>query len=116
MPLDHAVTGIYPIAPTPFHEDGRIDFESIGGLTAFYRKVGVATGSTVLGVLGEASKLDDKEALEVTSRFIRCADGLPVIVGVLRAGVCGDACAGSRRDGRWRRRCDDRPAEHAAHG
>lgn len=85
MPLDHTVTGIYPIAPTPFHEDGRIDFESIGGLTAFYRKVGV-TGLTVLGVLGEAPKLDDKEALEVTSRFIRCADGLPVIVGVSAPG------------------------------
>jgi 4-hydroxy-tetrahydrodipicolinate synthase len=85
MPLDHTAKGVYPIAPTPFHEDGRIDFDSIGGLMAFYRKVGV-TGLTVLGVMGEAPKLDATEALEVASRFIRHAEGLPVIVGVSAPG------------------------------
>ncbi|HWX50752.1 MAG TPA: dihydrodipicolinate synthase family protein [Roseomonas sp.] len=85
MPLDHTARGVYPIAPTPFHADGRIDFESIDGMTDFYREVG-STGLTVLGVMGEAPKLDQSEALEIATRFIRRAEGLPVIVGVSAPG------------------------------
>ncbi|HWL79532.1 MAG TPA: dihydrodipicolinate synthase family protein [Roseomonas sp.] len=85
MPLDHTAKGVYPIAPTPFHADGRIDFESIDRMTDFYREVG-STGMTVLGVMGEAPKLDQSEALEIATRFIRRAEGLPVIVGVSAPG------------------------------
>jgi 4-hydroxy-tetrahydrodipicolinate synthase len=85
MPLDHTAKGVYPIAPTPFHADGRVDFDSIDRMTDFYRAVG-ATGMTVLGVMGEAPKLDGAEALEIASRFIRRAAGLPVIVGVSAPG------------------------------
>ena len=85
MPLDHTAKGVYPIAPTPFHADGRIDFESIDRMTDFYREVG-STGLTVLGVMGEAPKLDQSEALEIATRFIRRAEGLPVIVGVSAPG------------------------------
>ncbi|MCQ4159570.1 dihydrodipicolinate synthase family protein [Roseomonas sp. GC11] len=85
MPLDHTAKGVYPIAPTPFHADGRVDFASIDGLTDFYRSVG-ATGLTVLGVMGEAPKLDAAESLEIATRFIRRAEGLPVIVGVSAPG------------------------------
>jgi 4-hydroxy-tetrahydrodipicolinate synthase len=85
MTLDVHAKGVYPIAPTPFHEDGRIDFTSIDRLTDFYGEAG-ATGMTVLGVLGEAPKLDGQEALEVASRFIKRAPNLPVIVGVSAPG------------------------------
>ncbi|MXP64334.1 dihydrodipicolinate synthase family protein [Roseomonas sp. M0104] len=85
MPLDHTARGVYPIAPTPFHADGRIDFDSIDRMTDFYREVG-STGMTVLGVMGEAPKLDQAEALEIATRFIRRAGGLPVIVGVSAPG------------------------------
>ena len=85
MPLDHTAHGVYPIAPTPFDADGRIDMASIDRLTDFYREVG-STGMTVLGVMGEAPKLDGAEALEVATRFIRRAGGLPVIVGVSAPG------------------------------
>jgi len=85
MPLDHTARGVYPIAPTPFHADGRIDFDSIDRMTDFYREVG-STGLTVLGVMGEAPKLDQSEALEIATRFIRRAEGLPVIVGVSAPG------------------------------
>ncbi|MDJ0388023.1 dihydrodipicolinate synthase family protein [Roseomonas sp. E05] len=85
MPLDHTARGVYPIAPTPFHADGRVDFDSIDGMTDFYREVG-STGMTVLGVMGEAPKLDQAEALEIATRFIRRAEGLPVIVGVSAPG------------------------------
>ena len=85
MPLDHTAKGVYPIAPTPFHADGRIDVDSIDRMTDFYREVG-STGMTVLGVMGEAPKLDGAEALEIARRFIRRAGDLPVIVGVSAPG------------------------------
>lgn len=85
MPLDHTAKGVFPIAPTPFHPDGRIDPASIDRLTDFYAACG-STGLTVLGVMGEAPKLDGAEALEVATRFVRRAAGLPVVVGVSAPG------------------------------
>jgi 4-hydroxy-tetrahydrodipicolinate synthase len=84
MPLDTA-SGTFAIAPTPFHPDGAVDFQSIDRLTAFYRDVG-CTGLTVLGILGEAPKLDGPEAVEVAKRFIRAAEGMEVVVGVSAPG------------------------------
>jgi 4-hydroxy-tetrahydrodipicolinate synthase len=76
--------GVYVIAPTPFHDDGRIDHGSIDRMTDFFRAAG-ATGITVLGQMGEAPRLDADEALDVTRRVIRRA-GLPVVVGVTAPG------------------------------
>lgn len=77
--------GVFPIAPTPFLEDGRIDEPSIDRLVAGYEAAG-ATGLTVLGMMGEAPKLDEAEALLVARRFIGRAGRLPVIVGVSAPG------------------------------
>ncbi len=85
MQLDHTAQGVFPIAPTPFDADGGIDFGSIDRMTEFYREAG-STGLTVLGVMGEAPKLDGAEALEVAVRFVRRAGELPVIVGVSAPG------------------------------
>ena len=85
MRLTEATTGVFPIAPTPFLDDGTIDFVSIDRLVDFYGASG-CTGMTVLGVLGEAPKLDTDEAREIAIRFIRRAPSLPVIVGVTAPG------------------------------
>ncbi len=85
MPLDHTARGVFPIAPTPFFEDGRIDLASVDRMTDFYVAAG-ATGLTVLGVMGEAPKLDGAEALDLAVRFIRRAAALPVVVGVSAPG------------------------------
>ena len=77
--------GVFPIAPTPFLADGRIDEASIDRLVEAYRAAG-ATGLTVLGIMGEASKLEPEEALAIARRFIRGMAGLPVIVGVSAPG------------------------------
>lgn len=90
MPLDASARGVYPIAPTPFHPDGRIDVASIDRLTDFYVGCG-ATGLTVLGVMGEAGKLDQAEGIAVATRFIRRAGTLPVIVGVSAPGFAAMA-------------------------
>lgn len=76
--------GVYVIAPTPFHPDGRIDEASTDRMIDFYLEAGV-TGMTVLGQMGEAPKLDLSESLAIASRFIRRAD-VPIVVGVTAPG------------------------------
>lgn len=85
MKLSTDARGVYPIAPTPFFDDGRIDTASIDRLTDFYLGCG-ATGITVLGQLGEAPKLEHAESVDVATRMIRRASQLPVIVGVSAPG------------------------------
>ena len=84
MRLDASASGVYPIAPTPFHEDGRVDERSVDTLIEAYKKAG-STGVTVLGIMGEAPKLEPEESLAIASRFIDRM-GLPVIVGVSAPG------------------------------
>jgi 4-hydroxy-tetrahydrodipicolinate synthase len=83
MPPD--AHGVYPIAPTPFFDDGRIDYGSVDRIVDFYLQCG-ATGITVLGQLGEAPKLEHDESVEVATRMIKGASKLPVIVGVSAPG------------------------------
>jgi 4-hydroxy-tetrahydrodipicolinate synthase len=82
--LDETARGVYAIAPTPFHDDGRIDTSSIDRMSDFYRQAG-CDGITVLGIMGEAPKLDQDEAAAVASQVIRRAK-MPVIVGVSAPG------------------------------
>jgi 4-hydroxy-tetrahydrodipicolinate synthase len=77
--------GVYPIAPTPFDPQGAVDFASIDRMMDFYIRCG-ATGLTILGVMGEAPKLEAKESLEVVRRVLSRARELPVIVGVSAPG------------------------------
>ncbi|PIK72763.1 dihydrodipicolinate synthase family protein, partial [Methylobacterium frigidaeris] len=84
MRLTPDAKGVFPIAPTPFHPDGRIDEASIDRMTDFYGEIG-ATGLTVLGIMGEAPKLDGAEAVAVASRVIRRTK-LPVVIGVSAPG------------------------------
>jgi 4-hydroxy-tetrahydrodipicolinate synthase len=84
MPPDSHGQGVYVIAPTPFHEDGRVDDASTDRMTDFFVNCGVI-GITVLGQMGEAPKLEHQEAVAVACRVIRRA-ALPVIVGVSSAG------------------------------
>jgi 4-hydroxy-tetrahydrodipicolinate synthase len=85
MSFDETASGVYAIAVTPFHDDGRLDWDSVDSMTDFYVGAGV-TGLTILGIMGEAPKLDMAESLELTSRVIRRSAGLPVIVGVSAPG------------------------------
>lgn len=85
MKLTADANGTFAIAPTPFHDDGRIDERSIDRLTDFYEEVG-CNGVTVLGILGEAPKLDATEAEQVAVRFVKRAKKMQVIVGVSAPG------------------------------
>lgn len=85
MKLTHKAEGTFAIAPTPFHDDGRIDETSIDRLVDFYTEVG-CNGVTVLGILGEAPKLEGAEAEAIARRFVQRAKAMPVVVGVSAPG------------------------------
>ncbi|MFZ4407843.1 MAG: dihydrodipicolinate synthase family protein [Paracraurococcus sp.] len=85
MRLDESAKGVYVIAPTPFHADGRIDEASTDRMTDFFLEAG-CEGMTILGVMGEAPKLDQAESLEISRRIIRRAGAARIIVGVSAPG------------------------------
>jgi 4-hydroxy-tetrahydrodipicolinate synthase len=84
MTLTRHTRGVYAIAPTPFCPDGSVDVDSIDRMVDFYAASGV-DGLTVLGQLGEATKLDLAEAEAVATRIIARAP-FPVVVGVSSPG------------------------------
>jgi len=84
MTFDHKTSGVYAISATPFAEDGALDLTSLDRLTDFYLSCGV-TGLTLLGIMGEAPKLETEESVEIVRRVVARAD-VPVIVGVSAPG------------------------------
>ena len=83
------ITSVFNITPTPFHDDGSLDLESLRRLTAFTREKGV-NGMTILGVLGEADKLTEAERDSVIATTIEAAGtGFPICVGTTHAGTDG---------------------------
>jgi 4-hydroxy-tetrahydrodipicolinate synthase len=84
MHLDHTASGVYAIAPTPFTPDGAVDERSIDRMVEFYHASGV-TGLTILGIMGEAPKLEAEESRAIAKQVIRTAK-VPVIVGVSAPG------------------------------
>ena len=84
MKLRSDAKGVYVIAPTPFHPDGRIDDSSIDRMTDFFVAAGV-DGMTVLGQLGEAPKMTHDESLAIVQRVVKRTK-FPVVVGVSAPG------------------------------
>jgi 4-hydroxy-tetrahydrodipicolinate synthase len=82
-----AFQGVYPILATPFHDDERLDLESLDRLIRFMARAGV-DGVTVLGVLGEANRMLDREREQVIQTAVTAAEGrLPIIVGTSHSGT-----------------------------
>ncbi len=76
--------GVYAIATTPFLPDGTLDTPSIDRLTDFYQDSGV-TGMTILGIMGEAPKLEPAESRAIIRQVVG-RSRVPVIVGVSAPG------------------------------
>lgn len=85
MTLTSDAGGVFPIAPTPFNPDGSIDWASADRLFEFYQGIG-SDGVTVLGIMGEAPKLEPEESVELVRRAVAKMAGKPIIVGVSAPG------------------------------
>jgi hypothetical protein len=106
--------GVYAIATTPFFEDGSIDFASIDRLTDFYEESG-CTGITILGIMGEAPKMEPDESRAIIKRVVSRAK-VPIIVGVSAPGFAGMRSLAREVQWTWGRLGrDDRPDACAAY-
>jgi len=84
--LDENAKGVFIIAVTPFAEDGSLDLASTDNMVDSYIASGV-TGITILGIMGEATKLTAEESRTFAKRVINRVDGrVPVIVGASSPG------------------------------
>ena len=84
--LNADAKGVFVIAVTPFTESGELDLASTDLMVDFYLESG-ATGLTILGILGEATKLTAEESRTFVKRVLtRVAGRVPVVVGASAAG------------------------------
>lgn len=84
MTFSTSSRGVYAIATTPFLPDGSLDVPSIDRLTDFYQDSG-CSGITILGIMGEAPKLEPSESRAIIKQVVGRAK-IPVIVGVSAPG------------------------------
>lgn len=84
--LDRTAKGVYLIAVTPFTEAGALDLASTDRMVDFYLDCGV-TGLTILGIMGEATKLTAEESRTFVKQVLaRVAGRVPVVVGASAPG------------------------------
>ncbi len=84
--LDASATGVYLITVTPFTDTGALDLPSTDRMIDFCMECGV-TGFTVLGILGEATKLTAEESRIYVRQVLKRVNGrVPVVVGASAPG------------------------------
>jgi 4-hydroxy-tetrahydrodipicolinate synthase len=84
--LDAATRGVYLITVTPFTDNGELDLASTDRMVDFCLEKGVS-GLTVLGIMGEASKLTAQESRDFVKQVLtRVAGHVPVVVGASASG------------------------------
>jgi 4-hydroxy-tetrahydrodipicolinate synthase len=84
--LNASATGVYLITVTPFTDAGALDLASTDRMVDFCLDAGV-TGLTVLGIMGEATKLTAEESRTFVKQVLtRVAGRVPVVVGASAPG------------------------------
>jgi 4-hydroxy-tetrahydrodipicolinate synthase len=84
--LDTSAQGVYLITVTPFTDSGALDLASTDRMVDFCLDKGV-TGLTVLGIMGEATKLTMEESRTFVKQVLARVNGrVPVVVGASAPG------------------------------
>ena len=84
--LDASAKGVYLITVTPFTDSGALDLASTDRMVDFCLEAGV-TGLTILGIMGEATKLTMEESRAYVKQVLARVQGkVPVIVGASAPG------------------------------
>jgi 4-hydroxy-tetrahydrodipicolinate synthase len=72
--LDRSAKGVYVITVTPFTDGGTLDLASTDKMIDFCLECGV-TGLTVLGIMGEATKLTAEESTRFVKQVLARVNG-----------------------------------------
>jgi 4-hydroxy-tetrahydrodipicolinate synthase len=84
--LDASAKGVYLITVTPFTDSGALDLAGTDRMVDFCLEAGV-TGLTVLGIMGEATKLTIEESRTYVKQVLTRVKGkVPVVVGASAPG------------------------------
>lgn len=84
--LDNSARGVYLICVTPFTDQGELDLASTDRMVDFCLESGV-TGLTLLGIMGEATKLTADESVRFVKQVLQRVKGqVPVVVGASAPG------------------------------
>jgi 4-hydroxy-tetrahydrodipicolinate synthase len=84
--FNEKASGVYLITVTPFKDNGELDLPSTDKMVDFCLERGV-TGLTILGIMGEATKLTAEESRIFVKQVLkRVAGKVPVVVGASAAG------------------------------
>lgn len=84
--FNETAEGVYLITVTPFKDNGELDLPSTDRMVDFCLDRGV-TGLTILGIMGEATKLTAEESRQFVRQVLARVRGkVPVVVGASAAG------------------------------
>lgn len=84
--LNETAQGVYLITVTPFKDNGELDLPSTDRMVDFCLERGV-TGLTILGIMGEATKLTAEESRVFVHQVLARVQGkVPVVVGASAPG------------------------------
>jgi len=73
-------TGVFPAMTTPFHDDERIDFETLQENARRLERAGV-DGLVPVGTTGESATMTHDEHVEVIEAVVEAVDDVPVVAG-----------------------------------
>jgi 4-hydroxy-tetrahydrodipicolinate synthase len=86
MTINIDFTGVFPILATPFDKSEDLNLEDLDRMVRFMAETGV-DGVTILGVLGEAHRLTDRERETAIRTAVAAAGSMPVVVGASHRGT-----------------------------
>lgn len=86
MESNYSPSGVLSVLCTPFHDDGRVDLQSVRRHVEHSISAG-ADGVVVFGLAGEIYKLSDAEREAILVAAVEAAAGVPVIAGSEHSGI-----------------------------
>ena len=81
-PTKKSFSGVHYMLPTPFDDNGKVDYKSLENLVEFSINSG-CSGVVTLGVMGEANRMLDSERTSILKFVAKSMNNrLPITVGV----------------------------------
>lgn len=75
------LNGVIPVMPTPYRDDGEVDYFAVSELVRWYAKC-ACHGVLVSGSGGEMPYLSSEERVKLARTALEAANGLPIMCGI----------------------------------